>query len=125
MFDPRAALSSKSSSGSSLVLPTAKKVRPPQVSDATEVIQSVGPCCGYVSYYDCTDDVALGLQDTFGAHIYEVYNRQMSNIGNDSSVGTMVDEPTVITDPTIGATTGHNASYNNYHYHHNQPFRRI
>ena len=39
--------------------------------------KSVGPCCGYVSYYDCTDDVALGLDEMLTEKIYEVYNRQM------------------------------------------------
>ncbi|EJK47143.1 hypothetical protein THAOC_34166 [Thalassiosira oceanica] len=38
--------------------------------------KSVGPCCGYVSYYDCTDEVALGLDGMLTEEIYEVYNSQ-------------------------------------------------
>ena len=60
--------------------------------------KSVGPCCGYVSYYDCTDDVALGLDEMLTQKIYEVYNRQM-----------MVDDTTgeevIETNPTEDVTS--------------------
>jgi sugar lactone lactonase YvrE len=42
------------------------------------IYKSVGPCCGYVSYYDCTDEVALGLDEILTTKIYEVYNQQMA-----------------------------------------------
>jgi hypothetical protein len=47
--------------------------------------KSVGPCCGYESYYDCTDDIALELDDILTTKIYEVYNQQMS--GAEGSTG--------------------------------------
>ena len=47
--------------------------------------KTVGPCCGYVSYYDCTDDVASGLDGMLTDAIYAVYDRQAANIfGGDS-----------------------------------------
>lgn len=46
--------------------------------------KSVGPCCGYVSYYDCTDDIALELDDILTTKIYEVYNEQMTTITQQS-----------------------------------------
>mmetsp|Transcript_20971 Transcript_20971/g.45468 ORF Transcript_20971/g.45468 Transcript_20971/m.45468 type:complete len:1024 (-) Transcript_20971:39-3110(-) len=39
--------------------------------------KSVGPCCGYASYYECTDEVALGLDAMLTDKINEVYNKQM------------------------------------------------
>ena len=48
--------------------------------------KSVGPCCGYVSYYDCTDEVALGLDGMLTEKIYEVYNRQQADEGTSQQV---------------------------------------
>ena len=36
-----------------------------------------------MSYYDCTDDIALGLDDTLTTEIYQVYNQQMSRVAPD------------------------------------------
>lgn len=44
-----------------------------------------------MSYFDCTDDVALGLDQMLTEKVYEVYNRQISS-GGSSSNG--VDEAT-------------------------------
>ena len=46
--------------------------------DLTVTYKSVGPCCGYVSYYDCTDDVALGLDATLTKEVYAIYNKQIA-----------------------------------------------
>jgi len=40
--------------------------------------KSVGPCCGYSHYYDCTDDVALGLDKMLTDQIMKVYNEQQA-----------------------------------------------
>jgi len=60
--------------------------------------KSVGPCCGYVSYYDCTDDVALGLDETLTKEIYAVYDRQI-----DALVA--VEETTTTTTTTTASAS--------------------
>jgi len=64
--------------------------------------KSVGPCCGYVSYYACTDDVALGLDKMLTDKIYEVYDKQMSNLFGVTTTGA---DPTVATSTTTVAAT--------------------
>ena len=61
--------------------------------------KSVGPCCGYVSYYDCTNDVALGLDKMLTDQIYEVYNKQLLTVDTtDEQTG---EEETTATSATI------------------------
>eukprot|EP00581_Thalassiosira_minuscula_P001325 CAMPEP_0183743662 /NCGR_PEP_ID=MMETSP0737-20130205/65330_1 /TAXON_ID=385413 /ORGANISM="Thalassiosira miniscula, Strain CCMP1093" /LENGTH=1037 /DNA_ID=CAMNT_0025979285 /DNA_START=500 /DNA_END=3613 /DNA_ORIENTATION=- len=63
--------------------------------------KSVGPCCGYVSYYDCTTDVAMNLNKTLTEKIYEVYNRQLaSNSMANVDQTPVAQEVVVVPQPT-------------------------
>lgn len=73
--------------------------------------KSVGPCCGYVSYYDCTDDVALGLDATLTKEIYAIYDKQIDSLAKEEETTTTTTTtavsmaPDVVVDPTPPTTT--------------------
>ena len=60
--------------------------------------KSVGPCCGYVDYYACTDDVALGLDETLSKEIYAIYNKQ-------NAATLLVEEEETAVESTTTTTT--------------------
>mmetsp|Transcript_19161 Transcript_19161/g.39660 ORF Transcript_19161/g.39660 Transcript_19161/m.39660 type:complete len:649 (+) Transcript_19161:206-2152(+) len=62
--------------------------------------KSVGPCCGYISYYDCTDDIALELESILTKNIYEVYNKQLETF----TTSTWAATTPVAADTTTTAT---------------------
>ena len=68
--------------------------------------KSVGPCCGYVDYYACTDDVALGLDDTLTAEIYKVYNEQLNSVSETPPTETAPTEVNPTGKPTSDPTAG-------------------
>lgn len=65
------------------------------------VYKNVGPCCGYVSYYDCTDDVALRLDGMLSSEIYKVYDRQIeaNNVDMAEEESIFDEEPVVVEEP--------------------------
>ncbi|KAL7541023.1 hypothetical protein ACHAXR_010569 [Thalassiosira sp. AJA248-18] len=68
--------------------------------------KSVGPCCGYATYWDCTDDIAKGLDGMLSDKIYEVYNKQMSEEEVVATTTTMATDPTTTSasSATVAAT---------------------
>lgn len=71
----------------------------------------MGPCCGYVSYYDCTDDIALELDDVLTTEIYNLYDQQMSDITmaptsapTTTAVTTAIPESAATTSSTTEST---------------------
>ncbi len=67
--------------------------------------KSVGPCCGYVSYYDCTDEIALELDSILTEKIYEVYNKQSKNSTTSTTAATAtIVEETLSTSPVEETT---------------------
>lgn len=71
--------------------------------------KSVGPCCGYVSFYECTHDIALGLDDMLTKEIYDVYNRQMidatSTVASTTTITTNTVENVVVESETVSTET--------------------
>ena len=63
------------------------------------VYKNVGPCCGYVSYYDCTDDVALRLDGMLSSEIYKIYDRQIEANTVVVVEESIVEEPVVVEEP--------------------------
>jgi hypothetical protein len=75
--------------------------------------KSVGPCCGYESYYDCTDDVALGLDATLTKEIYSIYDKQIAALAveeetttsSTSTTTTAASMAAVVVETTATTTT--------------------
>eukprot|EP00986_Skeletonema_menzelii_P002371 scaffold647_cov150-Skeletonema_menzelii.AAC.18 len=67
--------------------------------------KSVGPCCGYVSYYDCTDDVALGLDATLTKEIYAIYDKQINALIVEEETTTTTTTTTAVPDVVDTTTT--------------------
>lgn len=62
--------------------------------------KSVGPCCGYVSYFECTDDIAIGLDAILTEKIQEVYTQQ-----KQSNVATVTATSSTAAAATTSSTT--------------------
>lgn len=67
--------------------------------------KSVGPCCGYVSYYDCKEKIAIGLDETLTTKIYEVYNQQLSAMEEQSDPTTAPTSTTASETPAPTITS--------------------
>ena len=65
--------------------------------------KGVGPCCRYRSYYDCTEDVVLGLNKMLTNQTYKVYNKEPSTMDEGQETAAAIDTTAT---HTTGTTAG-------------------